>query len=276
MPASPTTAFDPAVARTRDPRPLRGGRRRGHRGGRLHRGEQGGDGQDDGGHGRQAHRRRRPGFRHHDDRPPPGRHRHGRGRAFTSAATSSSAGSPRASSSSSSRRSRPCVRSWRTHRARPARRERSEMDRRAALALLLASALALAVMRPAHAGQAPAPRRTPTSRSATATGSMPPSSSPTRSRSPIPSTIDCWRDPAGRLAAGQLQPPLSRPGAGARHGILARQPDLAVVSIGSNSVTFIDTATNAVKHVTYVGRSPPPPRGLLHPRRQGGLGDRAR
>ncbi len=31
---------------------------------------------------------------------------------------------------------------------------------------------------------------------------------------------------------------------------------LAVVSIGSNSVSFIDTATNAVKHVTYVGRAP--------------------
>jgi len=31
---------------------------------------------------------------------------------------------------------------------------------------------------------------------------------------------------------------------------------LAVVSIGSNSVTFINTATNAVKHTTYVGRSP--------------------
>src|ERR1700743_1359466 len=31
---------------------------------------------------------------------------------------------------------------------------------------------------------------------------------------------------------------------------------LAVVSIGSNSVTFIDTTTNAVKHTTYVGRSP--------------------
>ncbi len=31
---------------------------------------------------------------------------------------------------------------------------------------------------------------------------------------------------------------------------------LAVVSIGSNSVTFIDTDTNAVKHVTYVGRAP--------------------
>jgi YVTN family beta-propeller protein len=34
------------------------------------------------------------------------------------------------------------------------------------------------------------------------------------------------------------------------------QKTLAVVSIGSNSVTFIDTATNQVKHVTYVGRSP--------------------
>jgi YVTN family beta-propeller protein len=31
---------------------------------------------------------------------------------------------------------------------------------------------------------------------------------------------------------------------------------LAVVAIGSNAVTFLDTATNAVKHTTYVGRSP--------------------
>src|SRR6516165_2140060 len=31
---------------------------------------------------------------------------------------------------------------------------------------------------------------------------------------------------------------------------------IAVVSIGSNSVTFIDTATNTVKYTTYVGRSP--------------------
>ena len=29
---------------------------------------------------------------------------------------------------------------------------------------------------------------------------------------------------------------------------------IAVVAIGSNSVIFIDTATNAVKHITYVGR----------------------
>lgn len=42
------------------------------------------------------------------------------------------------------------------------------------------------------------------------------------------------------------------------HG-LGVSPDgkmLAVVSIGSNSVSFIDTATNTVKHVTYIGRSP--------------------
>jgi YVTN family beta-propeller protein len=31
---------------------------------------------------------------------------------------------------------------------------------------------------------------------------------------------------------------------------------IGVVSIGSNSVTFIDTATNTVKHTTYVGRAP--------------------
>jgi DNA-binding beta-propeller fold protein YncE len=31
---------------------------------------------------------------------------------------------------------------------------------------------------------------------------------------------------------------------------------IVVVSIGSNSVAFIDTATNAIKHITYVGRSP--------------------
>jgi len=31
---------------------------------------------------------------------------------------------------------------------------------------------------------------------------------------------------------------------------------LDVVSIGTNSVTFIDTATNAVKHIAYVGRAP--------------------
>lgn len=42
------------------------------------------------------------------------------------------------------------------------------------------------------------------------------------------------------------------------HG-LGFSPDhrtIVVVSIASNSVVFVDTATNAVKHTTYVGRSP--------------------
>jgi len=42
------------------------------------------------------------------------------------------------------------------------------------------------------------------------------------------------------------------------HG-MGLSPDhrtLVVVSVGSNSVTFIDTASNTVKHTSYVGRSP--------------------
>ena len=65
----------------------------------------------------------------------------------------------------------------------------------------------------------------------------------------------------GVIRLGEPQPtnfsPLYR-GQVLVHG-LGFSPDhrtLAIVSIGSNSVTFIDTATNAVKHVTYVGRSP--------------------
>ncbi|MBR0897755.1 YncE family protein [Bradyrhizobium tropiciagri] len=65
----------------------------------------------------------------------------------------------------------------------------------------------------------------------------------------------------GVIRLGDLQPgnfsPLYK-GQVLVHG-MGFSPDhhtLAIVSIGSNSVTFIDTATNAVKHVTYVGRSP--------------------
>src|SRR5216684_332597 len=65
----------------------------------------------------------------------------------------------------------------------------------------------------------------------------------------------------GVIRLGDAQPanfsPLYR-GQVLVHG-LGYSPDhrtLAVVSIGSNSATFIETATNAVKHVTYVGRSP--------------------
>jgi YVTN family beta-propeller protein len=73
-------------------------------------------------------------------------------------------------------------------------------------------------------------------------------------------------DPAGNTLVGVIrlgdpQPanlsPLYR-GQVLVHGI-GFSPDrrtIAVVSVASNSVTFIDTATNAVKHTTYVGRSP--------------------
>jgi YVTN family beta-propeller protein len=65
----------------------------------------------------------------------------------------------------------------------------------------------------------------------------------------------------GVIRLGEPQPanfsPLYR-GQVLVHG-MGFSPDgqtLAVVSIGSNSVTFIDTATNRVKHTTYIGRSP--------------------
>ncbi len=65
----------------------------------------------------------------------------------------------------------------------------------------------------------------------------------------------------GVIRLGEPQPanfsPLYR-GQVLVHG-LGFSPDhrtLAVVSIGSNSVSFIETATNVVKHVTYLGRSP--------------------
>jgi YVTN family beta-propeller protein len=65
----------------------------------------------------------------------------------------------------------------------------------------------------------------------------------------------------GVIRLGDLQPgnfsPLYR-GQLLVHGMgfSSDHRTLAVVSIGSNAVTFIDTATNAVKHTTYLGRSP--------------------
>ncbi|RZO10779.1 YncE family protein [Pseudomonas moorei] len=65
----------------------------------------------------------------------------------------------------------------------------------------------------------------------------------------------------GVISLGDPQPgnlsPLYR-GEVLVHG-LGYSPDhktLAVVSIGTNSVSFIDTETNTVKHKTYVGRAP--------------------
>jgi YVTN family beta-propeller protein len=39
-------------------------------------------------------------------------------------------------------------------------------------------------------------------------------------------------------------------------GVSPDHRTIAVVAIGSNAVNFIDTATNSVKHITYVGHSP--------------------
>ncbi len=65
----------------------------------------------------------------------------------------------------------------------------------------------------------------------------------------------------GVIRLGEPQPanlsPLYR-GQVLVHG-LGFSPDhktLAVVSIGTNSISFIETATNTVKHITYVGRAP--------------------
>ena len=60
------------------------------------------------------------------------------------------------------------------------------------------------------------------------------------------------RRPDARQSEPALQGAVARPW----HGFSPDRKTLAVISIGSNSVTFIDTAANAVKHTSYVGRSP--------------------
>ncbi|WP_210521396.1 YncE family protein [Hymenobacter terricola] len=68
----------------------------------------------------------------------------------------------------------------------------------------------------------------------------------------------------GQVILGKPQPDILTPlyrGQALVHG-LGAAPDhklLAVVSIGSNNVTFIDPATNAIKGSVYVGRSPHEP-----------------
>src|SRR4030095_9385366 len=122
-------------------------------------------------------------------------------------------------------------------------------------ALLVGAVLAGAP--PAHAGQAPG---------AAAASDIPVSHRDRVYAAEQFSNTVSVTDPAdnkllGVIRLGDPQPgnfsPLYR-GQVLVHG-MGFSPDhrtIAVVSIGSNSVTFIDTATNAVKHVTYVGRSP--------------------
>ena len=125
-------------------------------------------------------------------------------------------------------------------------------------ALLLGSAAALASRAPAaRAGQAPA---------AAAAPDIPVSHRDRVYAAEQFSNTVSVTDPAdnrllGVIRLGEPQPqnfsPLYR-GQLLVHG-MGFSPDrrtLAVVSIGSNSVAFIDTATNTVRHVTYVGRAP--------------------
>src|ERR1700739_4022788 len=130
------------------------------------------------------------------------------------------------------------------------------MTRNLFIAALLSGAV-LASAAPAWAGQAPAAASAP---------DIPVSHQDRVYAAEQFSNTVSVTDPAdntllGVIRLGEPQPtnfsPLYR-GQVLVHG-LGFSPDhrtLAIVSIGSNSVSFIDTATNAVKHVTYVGRSP--------------------
>src|SRR6267143_617507 len=184
-----------------------------------------------------------------------------RWRSCVMATTSSSSGSPRKSSSPSSRRSPPCA----SRSASPCRRpfprqprsQEKKMKRPILTTVLLASTI---LASSAWAGQAPgaasAPDVTVSHRDRVYAAEQ------------FSNTVSVT-DPAdnkllGVIRLGDPQPgnlsPLYK-GQVLVHG-MGFSPDhktLAVVSIGSNSVTFIDTATNAVKHTTYVGRSPHEP-----------------
>jgi YVTN family beta-propeller protein len=128
---------------------------------------------------------------------------------------------------------------------------------RTPLRLALAAGFSMAMLASAYAGQAPAAAEAP---------DIPVSHRDRVYAAEQFSNTVSVTDPAsntllGVIRLGDPQPgnfsPLYK-GQVLVHG-MGFSPDhktLAVVSIGSNSVTFIDTATNAVKHTTYVGRSP--------------------
>src|SRR6267143_449933 len=181
-----------------------------------------------------------------------------RWRSCVMATTSSSSGSPRKSSSPSSRRSPPCA----SRSASPCRRpfprqprsQEKKMKRPILTTVLLASTI---LASSAWAGQAPgaasAPDVTVSHRDRVYAAEQ------------FSNTVSVT-DPAdnkllGVIRLGDPQPgnlsPLYK-GQVLVHG-MGFSPDgrtIAVVSIGSNSVTFIDTATNAIRQTTYVGRSP--------------------
>lgn len=123
--------------------------------------------------------------------------------------------------------------------------------------LLVSAALALLAAMPATAGQSPATAQDP----ATAISHRDRVYAAEQFSNTVSVTDPVDNRLLGFIKLGDPAPgnlsPLYR-GQLLVHG-LGASPDhrtLAVVSIGSNAVTFIDTATNTVKHTTYVGRSP--------------------
>src|SRR3984893_5058450 len=128
---------------------------------------------------------------------------------------------------------------------------------RNSLAAVLLSGTVLASGASAWAGQAPAAASAP---------DIPVSHQDRASAARQFSNTVSGTDPAdntllGVIRLGQPQPANFSPlyyGQVLVHG-MGFSPDhrtIVVVSVGSNSVTFIDTATNTVKRTTYVGRSP--------------------
>ncbi len=129
--------------------------------------------------------------------------------------------------------------------------------KRKTLAAALFAGTAFAGFAPAFAGQVPyaasAPNVPVSSRDRVYTGDQ------------FSNTVSVI-DPAGNKTLGVIQLGAPSPanlsplykGQLLVHG-MGFSPDhrtIGVVSIGSNSVAFIDTATNTVKHITYVGRAP--------------------
>src|SRR5262249_4970776 len=175
-----------------------------------------------------------------------------------------SGGLPRKSSSRSNRRSLPCI--WLSatlcrpvvrHQHSPSPILRWVMSTNLACITAAVFSVAILAAAPGHADQVPGPA---------AARDIPISSRDRGYASEqFPNTVSVI-DPAANKTLGVIRLGDPQPanlsalyrGQLLVHG-LGFSPDhrtLVVVSIGSNSVTFIDTATNAIKHTTYVGRSP--------------------
>jgi YVTN family beta-propeller protein len=131
------------------------------------------------------------------------------------------------------------------------------MMTRSLLALALLASSSLTAMAPAVAGQAPGAAADPdipiSHRDRVYTAEQ--FSNTVSVTDPVDNKL------VGVIRLGDPQPANFSPlykGQVLVHG-MGFSPDhkiVAVVSIGSNSVTFIDTATNTVRHTSYVGRSP--------------------